>query len=266
MDQLPRVGELLRAGLAPRGRLLLLSRRAPAPAHALSLQQRPDRRGRPLLLHQRRRRGLEPQLRARPTPRSTLRVPPRPRLHAHHQRAQGRPRVAADVRPAGAHRRDSPAADQEHRRGAQEPEGLLVHRVVSLERLRRHDQLPAQLLDRRGRDRARRQHALSQDRVPRAARPLRVLQRQRPGRGLRHRPRDLPRPLQRLGRAAGRPQGRSRRTRSPAAGRRSPRTASTSSSRPAKRRPSSSRSATSRSRAPRSGRSPASSTRSRRTR
>ena len=35
----------------------------------------------------------------------------------------------------------------------QEPEGLLVHRVVPLERLRRHDQLPAQLQHRRGRGR-----------------------------------------------------------------------------------------------------------------
>ena len=89
-----------------------------------------------------------------------LRVPPRPRLHAHHRRAQGRARVAADVRAAWAHRRGPPAArSRTPAPTPQEPEGVLVHRVVPVERLRRHDQLPAQLLDRRGRDRARRQHA-----------------------------------------------------------------------------------------------------------
>ena len=145
----------------------------------------------------------------------------------------------------------------------QEPEALLVHRVLPLERLRRHDQLPAQLLA-PARSRSRRQHHLSQDRVPRAAQSLRVLPRER-RRSRASTPTARPSsasttawsaPRRRRSRAP-------RRTRSPAAGRPSPRTASTSSSRPAKRRPSSSSSATSRTRAPRSGRSPASSTRSR---
>ena len=75
-----------------------------------------------------------------------VRVPPRPRLHAHHRRAQGRsaPSLLMFV-PTGAHRRDAPAHAQEHRARAQEPEALLVRRVLPVERLRRHDQLPAQL-------------------------------------------------------------------------------------------------------------------------
>ena len=74
----------------------------------------------------------------------------------------------------------------------------------------------------------RRQHAVPQDRIPRAPRPLRVLQRERARRGLRHRPRDVPRPVQRLERARRCRPRASRRTRSPAAGRRSRRTAWTS--------------------------------------
>src|SRR5688572_14529934 len=79
-----------------------------------------------------------------------VRVPPRPGLHAHHGRAQRRARFAADAGADRAHGGDSPADDQEHDVGAEEPEGVLVHRVVPVERVRRHDQLPAQLLDRRG--------------------------------------------------------------------------------------------------------------------
>ena len=55
----------------------------------------PDGRRRPLLLHQRRRRGLEPELRAGEHGAGRVRVPARPRLHADHGRAQGRARVAA---------------------------------------------------------------------------------------------------------------------------------------------------------------------------
>ena len=72
------------------------------------------------------------------------------------------------------------------------------------------------------------QHDLPQDRVPRAAQPLRVLHREREGEGLRHRPRELPRPVQRLRRARRSwPRG-ARASRWPAAGRRSARTSSTS--------------------------------------
>src|SRR4029079_15889853 len=54
LDQLPRVGALLRARLAPPRRLLLLSRRPPAAADALPLQQRPHRPGRATTLRPRR--------------------------------------------------------------------------------------------------------------------------------------------------------------------------------------------------------------------
>ena len=94
-----------------------------------------------------------------------------------------------------------------------------------MERLGRHDQLPAQLQHRRGR--GRRQHDLPQDRVPRAPQPLRVLSRER----ARSR---ASTPIARASSActtasASRRRWRraSRRTRSPAAGRRSRRTAST---------------------------------------
>ena len=55
---------------------------------------------------------------------------------------------AAHVRSAGPHRGDTPAHAQEHRLNAEVAEGVLVHRVVPLERLRRHDELPAELRDR----------------------------------------------------------------------------------------------------------------------
>src|SRR4029450_2492226 len=51
VDQLSRIGEFLRARLAPCRGLLLLPRRPPAASDALPLQQRPDRRRRPLLLY-----------------------------------------------------------------------------------------------------------------------------------------------------------------------------------------------------------------------
>ncbi len=78
-------------------------------------------------------------------------------------------------------------------------QALLLCRVLSVERVGRPDQLPAQLLHRRGR--GGRQPIYPQDRVPGAPQPFRLLWRQRSGRRLRHRPRDLPRALQRLARA-----------------------------------------------------------------
>ena len=225
----------------------------------------PDRRRRPLLLHQRRRRGLEPELRADQHGARRVRVPPRPRLHAHHRRAQGRARVAADASCRTGHTAEVHQLTLKNTTSArEEPQGVLVHRVVPVERLRRHDQLPAQLLDRRGRDRARRRDAVPQDRIPRAARPLRVLQRERATS-----PASTPtaRRSSACTTSCGEPQvpakGQSSNSRGQRLVSRSRRTAWTSSSRPARRRRSCSRSATSRCRATRSGRSRASSTRSR---
>ena len=77
---------------------------------------------------------------------------------------------------------------------AQHRQALQLHRVLPVECAGRRHQLPAQLLHRRGRGRG--QHAVPQDRVPRATQPLRVLPRERQSGGLRHRSRDLPWPVQ----------------------------------------------------------------------
>ena len=91
---------------------------------------------------------------------------------------------------------------EEHVDGPEEREALLVRRVLPLGRGGRPEQLPAEPLDRRGG--GRRLDDLPQDRVPRAPQPLRRPLGEREGRGLRHRPRELLRPLERLRRAAGR--------------------------------------------------------------
>ena len=108
--------------LAPGGRLLLLPRRAPAAADALPLQQRPDRRRRALLLHQRRRRRLEPELRAGQDRRWTLRVPPRPRLHAASPASARASRAELLIlRADRPHRRGPPGHADEHVGAAPKP-------------------------------------------------------------------------------------------------------------------------------------------------
>ena len=98
-------------------------------------------------------------------------------------------------------------------------------RVLPLGRPGRRHELPAQLVDRRGRGRGRRR--LPQDGVPRAARPLRVLRQLRAGRRVRDVARRVPGTVPRLGPAPGRrggPPGRHDRQRL-AADRRAPRQA-----------------------------------------
>ena len=111
---------------------------------------------------------------------------------------------------------------------------LQLGRVLPVGRPGRRHQLPAQLLRRRGRGRGRRH--LPQDRVPGAARPLRLLRLLRAAGRLRHAARRVPGPVPRLGPAD---RGRARRprpTRSPTAGSRRARTTSGSSSRPGETR------------------------------
>ena len=136
--------------LAPGGRLLLLPRRAAAPAHALPLQQRAHRRRRPLLLHQRRRRLLDaraslPVKRGRST-RSSAATASATRASPASARACAR--RAAVLRPARAHGRGAPASRLEEHVGRRQEIVKLFSFVECClwNALRRHDQLPAQLL------------------------------------------------------------------------------------------------------------------------
>ncbi len=101
------------------------------------------------------------------------------------------------LRPA--RREPGGLADSRHQRAAGRGQSvaLQLDRVVPLGRQRRRHQLPAQLLDRPGRGRGRRH--LPQDRVPGAARPLRLLRLLRAAGRLRHPARRVPGPLPRLG-------------------------------------------------------------------
>ena len=205
VDQLPGHGGVLRHHLEHGRRLLLLPRRAAAPPDPLPLQQRARRR----------RAGAtstcattRPASSGRPRWQPTqhdarrLRVPPRPRLHDDQLGAsKGIARRDAVLRAA--RREPRGLAGPRHQRPATTAAQLSLfslRRVLPLGRPGRHDQLPAQLLDRRGRGRAdgviyhkteyreRRDHfaffACSE-----------------PLAGLRHAARGVPRPLPRLGRA-----------------------------------------------------------------
>ena len=183
-------------------RLLLLPRRAHAAPDPLPLQQRPDRRRRPLLLRPRRRRLLDPRLGSGEARARLLRVPRRPLVHEDHGRAEGHPGRGPLLRPPGDDRRGAPGHAEEHLEGAEERQALLVRRVLPVGGLGRPDELPEEPLDRRGG--GRRLHDLPQDRVPGAPEPLRRPLGEREGGRLRHRPRELPGALERLRRAAGR--------------------------------------------------------------
>ena len=123
---------------------------------------------------------------------------------------------------------------------------LQLDRVLPLGRAGRRHELPAQLLDRRGRDRGGRH--LPQVRVPRAARSLRLLRLLGAAGRLRHAARRVPRALPRLGPADRRRARAGRPTRSRTAGSRLALTTSGSSSPQARRARSSSCSATARTR------------------
>ena len=101
LDQLPRVGAVLRARLASAGGYCFFAMRAYAASRATATTtSRPTRR--PLLLHQRRRRHLDADVRADQQRARLLRVPSRPRLHAHHRERKGvraAARARADGRP-----------------------------------------------------------------------------------------------------------------------------------------------------------------------
>ena len=190
VDQLPRVGELLRAGLAPGRRLLLLPRRAPAPPHALPLQQRPDRRRRPLLLHQRRRRRTgRPASRRSSATLDSLRVPPRPRLHADHRRAQRRaaPSCCSSCRSGTPPRSTRSRSRTRHRR-REAAEALLVRRVLPLERLRRQTNYQRNFAPARSRSTAARIYHKTEYRERRNHYAFYHVN--APVAGLRHRPRD----------------------------------------------------------------------------
>ena len=202
LDQLPRHRGVLRPRLAHRRRLLLLPRRAHAAPDPLPLQQRPDRRRRPLLLRPRRRRLLDPRLGPGEARARLLRVPRRPLVHEDHRRAEGHPDRGPLLRPPGDDRRGAPGHAEEHLEGGEERQALLVRRVLPVGGLGRPDELPEEPLDRRGG--GRRLDDLPQDRVPGAPEPLRRPLGEREGGRLRHRPRELPRALERLRRAPGR--------------------------------------------------------------
>jgi hypothetical protein len=102
-----------------------------------------------------------------------LRVPARPGLHEDHgPQGRGRGR-AAHVRPAEREPRGLEGHRPQQDEEAPETHSLLVCRVLLLRGAERHDELPAHLFDRRGRDRGERD--LPQDRVPRAPQPLHAL-------------------------------------------------------------------------------------------
>ena len=189
MDKLPWLRGLLLARVKHGGRVRLLQGRKVPAHHALPLQQRPDGRGRTLLLREGRRQRVEPGVEAVQDRPRQVRVPPRHGLHEDIRRARRAEGGPSHVRPARHARGGAEDNLHQHRQAREEVQVLLVRRVVPLERLDRHGELPAQLLDRRGGDRGRRTHHLPQDRVQGAPRPLRLLRRQREGRRIRHRPR-----------------------------------------------------------------------------
>jgi len=165
LDQLPRERGVLRARLPPGGRVLLLPRRATAPGAPLPVQRRSDRRRWANLLRPRRRGLLDARLGSGQVGPRTLRVPPRPRLHADLRPAAGGPGGAALPRPPGGERRDPSGDPPERVREEKASSSLLVGGVLPLECLGRPDQPPAEPFHRRGRDRG--EHHLPHDRVPR---------------------------------------------------------------------------------------------------
>ena len=255
VDQLPRHRQLLRHRLEHGGRLLLLPRRPAAPAHPVPLQQRADRRGRPLPL--------------RPDDGRRVLVAV---VAAHAGRLDAfecRHGLVHDDQPAQAGRRVEHAATS--CRGATPPRSggspsrttatpgravsLLLGRVLPVERLRRHDQLPAQLQHRRGRGR-RRARSITRPSTASGATtsPSSPARARWPGSTPTGRPSsastgDSTSPLG--GRAR-----RARATRSRTAGRRTARTTSGSPWQPGEEKTSSSCSATWRTRATTSGSSP----------
>ncbi len=184
MAELPGPGRADRALHQHRRRLHVLARRQAAPPDALPAQQRAARPRRPLPLRQRRRHRLEPRLEADEDPARPVRVPPRPRLHEARRRARRRRGGAALLRSPGRDGRALADDRHEHRRDRQGPEALLLRRVLLLRGPQRHDEPPADVLDRRGRGRGPRD--LPHDRVPRAAQPLHAVRVHARDAGLRH--------------------------------------------------------------------------------
>ena len=253
MDQLPRHRGLLRDHLQHGRRLLLLPRRPPAAPDPLPLQQRAARPRRPLPVPagRRDRRRLEPHLAAHAARPRGLHLPARPGLHGDRvARTTGSaPRRLLSCRSA---RRSRSGASGSPTSG-REPARLSLFSAVEFCLWDAQDD--ATNFQRNysvGEVEVERRRDLPQDRVPRAARPLRLLRLLRtPGR-LRHAARRVPRAVPRLGPPD---RGRARRTagtRSPTAGSRSARTTSRSTLRRARRAKSSSCSATPRTRPTRS--------------
>ena len=192
LDQLPGQRGLLRHHLQHRRRVLLLSRRPPPAIDALSLQQRPDGRRGSLPLPARRlhRSDLVAVLATDAHRPRGLPVPARPRLHGDRftpRRDRGGDPV---LRAARGDARDLADEDRQPSRRSCAPVAVQRHRVLPVGRAGRCDELPAELLDRRGRGRGRRD--LPQDRVPGAARSLRLLRVLGRARRLRHATRCVP--------------------------------------------------------------------------
>ena len=127
-------------------------------------------------------------------------MPPWARVHRDRLPLRRDPRGDALFRPA---RRDAGAvarAGHQRARHAGLPVAVRHGGVLPVGRERRRDQLPAQLLDRRGRG-DRRRH-LPQDRVPGAAQPLRLVRLLRAAGGIRHTARRIHRAVPRLGSTA----------------------------------------------------------------
>ena len=123
-------------------------------------------------------------------------------LHPDHLRAPGHARGALlYFVPPGETARGLAAADQQRARRAGRDVVVLVDGVLPLERLGRHDQLPAQLLHRRGRGRpaasSTTRPSTGSGAIISPTSPVRAARR------LRHPARDVPRPLPRLGPARG---------------------------------------------------------------
>ena len=208
VDQLPGHGRVLRHHLEHGRRLLVLSRRPAAPADPVPLQQRAARPRRPVPLPARRRLGRVLAPRWQPTQRELDDYECRHGLVLHpDHRPPGRgcgPRPCTSSRPARRSRCGGCASATSAT--GRPPVAVQLGRVLSLGRAGRRDELPAQLLDRRGGGRGRRH--LPQDRVPGTARSLRLLRLLRAADRVRHPARGVPRPVPRLGPAAGRGAGR----------------------------------------------------------
>ena len=216
MDQLSRERRLLRPDLQHRERLLVPPGCPPPAPDPVPLQRcSARRRGEvPLSPGRRQRRRLVPDVAADPERAQGLRVPPRARVHDHHVAPDGDPIGDGLCRATG---RDARAlADHADERPVERRRDLAVRggRVLPLGCAGRRHELPAQLVDRRGRSRGRRR--LPQDGVPRAARPLRVLRQLRAVRRIRDVKGGVPGTVSRLGPAPGRrggPPGRNHRQR-----------------------------------------------------